>query len=153
MFLTNYRLVFVAEKPKPDLYAVEIPLLFVKQENVSQPIFGANNLSGLCKPVDAPPDATQQLKWKVSFINGGLGTLVPLFYSALTYLRRATENAAARAQEQAAPLADGVAAAVATQPPPFMQTALVDPSDPTKIYLTSQVPTEQAAAPPKFPIV
>lgn len=144
MFLTNYRLVFIPAKPTPSISAIELPLLYVADEKVSQPIFGANNLAGMCTPVDAPPGSSERIRWKLSFTNGGMGTLVPLFYASIEYLRANTRR---RRQEDAPPAA---AACGVGEPPSFVQTALLDPNDPTKVYLTQPVDLPQS--PEKYPV-
>lgn len=143
IFLTNYRLVFVPKKPTPAISAIELPILYIADEKVSQPIFGANNLTGVCTPVDSPPGSSERIKWKLSFTNGGMGTLVPLFYASIEYLRTTTR----RRQQESAP---APAACMATAPPSFVQTAIVDPNDPTKVYLTQPVDLPQSAE--KYPV-
>ena len=141
--MTNYRLVFVPAKPTPSSSAIELPLLYIADEKVSQPIFGANNLAGVCTPVDAPPGSSERIKWKLSFTNGGMGTLVPLFYASIEYLR----TTARRRQREEAP---APAACQKATPPTFVQTALLDPNDPTKVYLTQPVDLPQS--PEKYPV-
>jgi hypothetical protein len=143
--------VFVPAKPTAQgAHAVELPLLYISKEDVKQPIFGSNCLCGVVRPVEAPPNSSEEAVWKLSFTNGGMGTLVPLFYAALQYLRVASRRAQERGDEGApggaAPAPGGAA------PPPFVQTALVDANDPTRVYLTQQVPTSQPPDPPKFPV-
>lgn len=50
IFLSNMRLVFVADKPdgSSGLQAFELPLAYISEEDFKQPIFFANNLSGRC---------------------------------------------------------------------------------------------------------
>jgi WW domain-binding protein 2 len=168
VFLTNYRLVFVATKPtRQGVHAVEIPLLFISKEDIRQPVFGANNLRGVCRPVDASPGSSEEIQWKLLFTNGGMGTLVPLFYSCLEYLRVASRRRQPPPEEQAGfePHAHDGAASVehpqkpqyegppASKPPAFLGSALVDPSDPTTIFLTQPVATSAQAPAPKFPVV
>ena len=155
VFLTNYRLVLVPQKPTPQISAMELPLLLIDKHTVSQPIFGANNLSGVCRPVDAPHSG-EEIKWKLAFINGGMGTLVPLFYATLEYIRVASRR---RAREEETATPPPPQQQPVEQPPPatapaFLATAFVDPNDPTRIFLTQLVdPATQQAAPPKFPVV
>lgn len=51
IFLSNMRLVFVADKPDntSGLQAFELPLAYISEEDFKQPIFFANNLSGRCE--------------------------------------------------------------------------------------------------------
>jgi hypothetical protein len=118
---------------------------------MAQPIFGANNLSGLVTPVDAPQNSSERIKWKLAFTNGGMGTLVPLFYATLAYLRTSSrqrhhEEAPDTTFEQQQPTAPKA------EPPSFVQTALLDPNDPTKVYLVSPVDPAQTN-PEKYPVV
>jgi len=138
-------MVFVLKKPTPTIRAIEIPLILIENEKCSQPIFGANNLSGLATPVDAPPNSSERIKWKLFFTNGGMGTLVPLFYATLEYLRvssrRRPQEAPPPEFEQQQPTKPAVPN---PEPPSFVQTALLDPNDPTKVYLTSPVDPAKA---------
>ena len=139
-------MVFVPTKPTSTIQAVEIPLLFIREEKINQPIFNANSLSGLVIPVDAPPNSSERIKWKLSFTNGGMGTLVPLFYAALEYLRVSSRRRHEAPPEQQMPEAPK------PEPPSFVQTALLDPNDPTKVYLVSPVDPAQVK-PDKYPVV
>ena len=163
-FLTNYRLVFVLKKPTKDgIQSFEIPLLFISEEDVCQPIFGANHLKGICRPVDAPAGSSEKIKWKLVFTNGGMGTMVPLFYSCLEYIRTSSRrrrrddiDGAEEAGGAHAPTEKVQAAEPppASSPPSFLASAFVDPSDPTQIFLTQPTPpSTDSAPPPKFPIV
>ena len=120
-------MVFVPNKATPNISAVELPLLFTSDENVCQPIFGANYLSGKCTPVDAPPNSSERIDWRLKFTNGGMGTMVPLFYSTLEFLRLSSRHIQENPTEE--PL-------VMLETPSFVHAALVDPSDPTRVYLT-----------------
>ena len=143
MFLTNYRMVFVPKKQTPTVQAIEIPLLFIDNEKVSQPILGCNNLSGLCRPVDAPPNSSERIKWRLNFTNGGMGTMVPLFYATLEYLRVSARRSA--------PQVDPEPPAPMKEAPSFVKSAFLDPNDPTQIYLVS--PVEPAQQPEKYPAI
>ena len=143
MFLTNYRMVFVPKKQTPTVQAIEIPLLFIDNEKVSQPILGCNNLSGLCRPVDAPPNSSERIKWRLNFTNGGMGTMVPLFYATLEYLRVSARRSA--------PQIDPEPPAPMKEAPSFVKSAFLDPNDPTQIYLVS--PVEPAQQPEKYPAI
>jgi len=147
VFLTNYRLVFVPKKPTPQIQAIELPLLFIDKQDVRQPVFGANNLRGVCRPVDAPASG-ELIKWRLSFTNGGMGTMVPLFYSCLEYIRVSSRH------RQQAPEPEPLQPEVPPKPPSFLATALLDPSDPTTVYLTQPVESSaQSIKPPQFPVV
>eukprot|EP00887_Chlorella_sp_A99_P002137 scaffold21.g2137.t1 len=144
-FLTNMRLVFVAKKldPESNLQAFELPLAYITQENFNQPIFGANNLVGKCYLVESGVGG-EAVDWTLYFKEGGCGTFIPLFYRDVAYIHSVAE----RQQQEAA----------AAVPPPSLEpapsfttslsTALVDPSDPTVVYLTQPVAPQPAAAAP-----
>lgn len=162
VFLTNYRLVFVSKKPdRAGVQAFEIPLLFIDQENVKQPIFRANHLKGTCRSVNSSPGSANNISWKLFFTNGGMGTLVPLFYSCLEYIRVASRRRQNIHEEQAPPMASAppeekpnkTVASAESEPPPFLASAFVDPNDPTQIFLTQPTqPQSEATQPPKFPV-
>lgn len=151
-FLTNYRLVFVAKKPAAGIHAMEFPLVFIDRINVQQPILGANYLHGECKPADSPPNTSEIIKWKLSFTNGGMGTFVRLVFAAVEYVKVMSRQQQQQQQQQPPPATPDL---TPTKPPAFLETAFVDPNDPTKIYLTepvdvsSQSPTEK----PQYKVV
>jgi hypothetical protein len=153
-YLTNYRLVFVADAPTAAASAVELPLLFIEGERVAQPIFACNNLAGDCRPVGAPANTTTRARWRLDFKNGGFGTFVPLYYAAVAYIRTASRHAGAAAD--AADAGAGVpatSAPPAAAPPSFLETALVDPGDPTRIFFVADQPEAGGAgggAPPAW---
>lgn len=139
-------MVFVARKPTQTVHAVELPMLYVDKVSVQQPILGANNLRGVCKPVDAPPNSSEEIPWKLVLTNGGMGTLVPLFFAAAEYTRVSSRH---RHYDEASS-----ESATPTKPPSFLQTALLDPSDPTKIYLVKPIgPSPEQPTKPHFPVV
>lgn len=157
-FLTNYRVIFVPNKPTEHIQAIELPLLFIQDYDVSQPILGANNLHGTCKLVD-DPDSYVRLKWKLLFTNGGMGTMVPLFFATINYIRVASRN---QHYTEDVYMDGGQPSAHMQQlqeekpaPPPFVANAVVDPNDPTVVYVLAQpempqdVPYERQK--PKFP--
>jgi hypothetical protein len=137
-YLTNYRLVFVADAPTAAASAVELPLLFIEGERVAQPIFTCNNLSGSVRPVGAPASAAARARWRLDFKNGGFGTFVPLYYAAVAYIRTASRHAGAAADAGAA--APAASAPPTLAPPSFLETALVDPGDPTRIFFVADQP-------------
>lgn len=157
-FLTNYRVIFVPKNPTEHIQAIELPLLFIQDFDVSQPILGANNLHGTCKLVD-DPDSYVRLKWKLLFTNGGMGTMVPLFFATINYIRVASRN---QHYTEDVYMDGGQSSAHVQQqqeekpaPPPFVANAVVDPNDPTVVYVLAQpempqdVPYERQK--PKFP--
>lgn len=141
MFLTNVRMVFIANKPDVDgLAAFDLPLTYLRNDKFSQPIFGCNNLSGECWPVcegGGPMGSLPPLEYKLFFLEGGVGTFLPLYFTFITAAREADRN---QRQSGAAP-----------KPQPEIQAqmnqAFVDPDDPTAIYLTQPVTKTTAQAP------
>lgn len=92
------------------------------------------------------------ISWKLRFINGGMGTMVPLFYSTVAYIRTASRD-----HQHAPPEEDKVDAENEEmyKPPPFVANAVVDPHDPTIVYVVEQpcqgLPKEESVVEPKFP--
>ena len=75
-------------------------------------------------------------------MQGGVGTVIPMFMRFLEYIRVAQRNLAAQYQQQevqhqypSSPGAPPGPAPVAAAPQQFVQTALVDPNDPSKVCL------------------
>ena len=129
LFLSTLRMVFVSEKPGSSF---DIPLATLKNESFNQPIFWANNMTGVSPPLDQPPECTQEYKWCVEFRNGGVGTFLPFFFRLLhemrTRLQRDAQPAAASGGV-GEPVPQAVAQAL-------VQQAFVDPADPTKFYIS-----------------
>ncbi len=133
VYLTNFRLVFVASKPTPDFQSIELPLLYIRDFDVVQPIFGANYLHGICEPT-ADSSAAGMIKWRVSFMAGGMSTMVPLFYRTVAYVRSVASSRDTGVQE---PSGSGEA----TKPgkmSEFVASAVVDPNDPTVVFVVSE---------------
>ena len=88
--------------------------------------------------------------WKVKFCNGGLGTMVPLFYATVAYIRTASSNRNTFDGMEATPPKDD---SVTSAPPEFVANAVVDPNDPTLVYVIQpQVPEDvESLGEPKFP--
>ena len=150
VFLTNYRLVFVPKKPTQMIQAIEFPLLFIEQFDVKQPVLGANNLHGTCAIVSQP---TSKLKWKVSFTNGGMGTMVPLFYATISYIRVASQRPQQQPMYHQQPPQEGKPQEDVSKPPPFVVNAVVDPNDPTMVYVVQpELAEEKERKEPGFPV-
>ena len=66
-------MVFVNDKAGSEHAAFDIPLATLYKESFNQPIFGANNMTGLSPPLDLPEGA-DHWKWCISFRNGGVGS-------------------------------------------------------------------------------
>ena len=136
MYVTNYRLVFVASKPTRAFRSIELPLLHIGDFDVVQPIFGANYLHGVCEPTADGRAAglTGRITWRVSFMAGGMSTMVPLFYRTVAYVRAVASSRDAGVRE---PSGEGEAAKPG-KVPEFLATAVVDPNDPTVVYVVSE---------------
>jgi len=143
VYLSNYRLVFVPYKPTMTFQAIELPLLYLEEFDVHQPIFGANYMDGRCRRVDNPE---AMLRWKLKFTNGGMGTMVPMFYAVVEYIRTTSRHM----NESTSTSEEDISA----KPPPFVANAIVDPNDPTVVFVvTENQPVQMPAEPikPKFP--
>jgi hypothetical protein len=104
-----------------------MPLATLYDDKFNQPIFGANNMTGTSPPLG---NALQEdIKWCLSFRNGGVGTFLRLFYQLLTEMRQRMGQPAG--QSSTGPLP--VPQAVAVQ---LVNAAFVDPSDPSKLYVS-----------------
>jgi hypothetical protein len=149
MFLSNVRMVFVADAPDPvsGLAAFDLPLVYIRNDSLKQPIFGCNNLTGECWPAvegGGPAGNLAPHAFSLYFLQGGIGTFYPLYYLLVEKARDAfSRSAAQRAmegeegsgwrEEMRDPLPAPLAESLASR-------AYVDPNDPSKIYLTQ--PTE-----------
>uniref|UniRef100_A0A5B7C5J6 Uncharacterized protein n=1 Tax=Davidia involucrata TaxID=16924 RepID=A0A5B7C5J6_DAVIN len=140
IYLSNIRMVFVANKPVGIFAAFDMPLLHVNGENFNQPIFFCNNISGLVEPV-VPDDQSRALysthSFKILFKEGGCGTFVPLFFNLLTSVRQYNQQTGMGAETRLDPLQ-----AAQTPVDEMMRHAYVDPNDPTRIFL--QQPTSES---------
>jgi hypothetical protein len=134
-YLSNYRIVFVLNKPVDSLQAFDLPLVYIHEEKFNQPIFFCNNLAGKVHPV-IPEGANRALyaphSFKISFKEGGTGTFIPLFMNLIKSVR-----AAQRMVEESQPSAPPAEPLPAASAPveDMMRHAYIDPSDPTKLYL------------------
>ncbi|KAL8103788.1 UPF0664 stress-induced protein C29B12.11c [Apium graveolens] len=141
IYLSNIRMVFVASKPVGNLYAFDMPLLYVHGEKFNQPIFHCNNISGSVEPV-VPDNEHRALysthSFKILFKDGGCGTFVPLFFNLMTSVRRYSQQSNVGTETRVDPLQ-------ASQTPvdEMMRHAYVDPNDPTKIFLQQPTPASQ----------
>jgi len=128
--LTTLRIVFVSTD-KPDLgqgtrfLAFDFPLTKMSQENFGQPIFGANNLTGVVQPIEGcglPGPAS----FKLSFNNGGCGVFLSIFIRSLRELRSGTTNS-------------GLGRLAATGALQAETSAFVDPNDPSVVFISQPV--------------
>ncbi|KAK6139096.1 hypothetical protein DH2020_003892 [Rehmannia glutinosa] len=133
IYLSNIRMVFVANKPVGNLAAFDMPLLYVHDEKFNQPIFFCNNISGRVDPV-VPDNEHRALysthSFKIMFKEGGCGTFIPLFFNLIASVRQYNQHASAAAQPRVDPLQ-----AAQTPVDEMMRHAYVDPNDPTRIFL------------------
>ncbi|KAF5201707.1 classical AGP protein [Thalictrum thalictroides] len=142
IYLSNIRMVFVANKPVGSFVAFDMPMLYVHDEKFNQPIFHCNNISGLVEPV-VPEGQHRALystqSFKILFKEGGCGTFIPLFFNLISSVRQYFQQSSY--PTDAAPRADPLQAAQ-TPVDEMMRHAYVDPNDPTKIFL--QQPTGES---------
>lgn len=138
------RMVFVAKRAASasGLQAFDLPLLYIRNDKFNQPIFGCNHLAGECWPVSpdgGPGGSLPPYTWRLNFLAGGVGTLLPMYFRFLKAVREA-EHDRKRAEELAN---HGAVKETVNQ-------AFVDPSDPTTIYLVQ--PVEDSARLPNVPV-
>eukprot|EP00931_Biecheleriopsis_adriatica_P076522 TRINITY_DN50216_c0_g1_i1.p2 TRINITY_DN50216_c0_g1~~TRINITY_DN50216_c0_g1_i1.p2 ORF type:complete len:223 (-),score=46.55 TRINITY_DN50216_c0_g1_i1:69-737(-) len=144
-FLSSKRIVFVVgEKTcRADFKSFAIPLQTMRKPKFEQPIFGANYLTGLVRPVagtetdtSAAPLIGGDTAFFLTFRSGGCNTFLPLLFQLL---------AEVQAQQQA----QGPSIAQAAQEGRLNQVAYVDPSDPSVLYLSqpTAVPGTQERTP------
>lgn len=144
VFLSNFRLTFIAAKPDASgLAAFDLPLVYIHDDDIHQPIFGCNNLAGKCwgvAPTGGEDRTRPPHKFKISFKAGGIGTLYPMYY--MMKQRAAQTLPAATAPHQPASTA---------QCEQMAAKAFVDPSDPSHVFLTQPVGEDKRLhEPPKF---
>ena len=83
LFLSTLRMVFVSDRGGGGF---DMPLATLYEEKFNQPIFGANNMTGLSPPLTLP-EGSPAYKWCISFKNGGVGTFLPFFFRLLQEMR------------------------------------------------------------------
>ncbi|GKV48523.1 hypothetical protein SLE2022_236420 [Rubroshorea leprosula] len=141
IYLSNVRMVFVANKPVGNFVAFDIPMLYVHGEKFNQPIFHCNNISGQVEPV-VPENEHRALystySFKILFKEGGCGTFVPLFLNLISSVRRYNQQATPVSEPHVDPLQ-----AAQTPVDEMMRHAYVDPNDPTRIFLQQPTPESQ----------
>ena len=76
--LSHLRIIYINDKNSAELSAFDLPLANIRDFKFNQPIFGANNLTGKCKPIgnDIPSD----INFKLTFMHGGETEFVRTFY-------------------------------------------------------------------------
>ena len=132
------RLVFVADKADDasGLRSFELPLRYIESDKFNQPLFfGANNLTGKVWPAvegGGPRGEFAPHDFKLTFKDGGCGTIIPLYLSLVRHAReqfqrqRKAEREAREAESHSATPSDWEGR---------LKRAFVDPSDPSTIFL------------------
>ena len=96
MVLTTNRIVLINSKnlATSDFKAFDLPLVKLYKEKFNQPIFGANYLSCISKPLydSLPADANA----KIWFMEGGCGKFLKCFRYTITKIRDAHGRPEAR---------------------------------------------------------
>ncbi|KAK3232729.1 hypothetical protein CYMTET_56935 [Cymbomonas tetramitiformis] len=134
LYVSNIRMVFVANQPTDDFRAFDIPLVYLRKERFNQPIFGCNNLTGDVFSVagGGPNSSTPPYSVRIFFKEGGCGTFLPLFFNLLEQVRGQMQQSTAH--EPSAPSANIPVAQPVVQE--LVRTAYVDPSDPSTLYVS-----------------
>jgi len=136
-FLSTKRIVFLAEgrKNRPDFVSFGIPLdKFTAKPKFEQPIFGANYVSGAVALDAAQALGGGVVPFSLTFIAGGCGKFLPIFYNLV--LNPPEQESVAQAAE------DGRIGQVAT--------AYVDPTDPSVLYLSQPTPVPDSEQTTEF---
>ncbi|KAK3232730.1 hypothetical protein CYMTET_56935 [Cymbomonas tetramitiformis] len=76
LYVSNIRMVFVANQPTDDFRAFDIPLVYLRKERFNQPIFGCNNLTGDVFSVagGGPNSSTPPYSVRIFFKEGNLNS-------------------------------------------------------------------------------
>jgi len=145
------------------LESLDFPLAFIAGERFVQPILGANSLEFYCASVaHGGPDSGVFLKAVLSFPTGGVGTLLPMFVTALvrarsvTHFVQATDTTFAPRRGARPPssvtvptrlTSDEGEAEAPSSAPIRLDEAYIDPGDPTTLHLAAR-PRHAPTAPP-----
>jgi len=110
----------------------DLPLATMTNETFNQPIFGANNLSGMSPPLGS--ELTDAIKWTIYFKEGGVGTFLPVFFRLVTEMRHRMQQPESGGHnsfnyEGSASIPQAVCQQI-------VGAAYVDPNDPTKLYVS-----------------
>lgn len=131
LYVTTIRMVFVASNPdvNSDFCSFDIPLSNVRGEQFNQPIFGCNNLSGMCLPL---PGFSGSINWVIAFKSGGVGRLLSVLQDLLVRNRTGRPEAPEGInQEFEMRVMNGG----------MSEVGFVDPHDPTVIYASQPANT------------
>lgn len=120
MILTSCRVICVNKKSSA-FKAFDLPLSLISKEGFEQPIFGANYIHGICKPLlnSLPGDIT----FKIWLMNGGCGTFAPAYLKMVASCKRNRGRGAEQSVINSYQNTGG------------RKTAYIDPNDPSVIYL------------------
>ena len=141
LFMTTLRMCLIAPAANASgLQAFDIPLQGIGGESFEQPWFGANYLALTVAPVPGR-GLVSPAKVKVTFNEGGCGLFLRVFFALMAKYKDA--DAAARANFLAAPSMQHFVN--------HAQTAYVDPSDPSRLFVTQPPYAVQAPPPPPPP--
>jgi hypothetical protein len=140
LHVSTIRMVFIPSGAAGGMQAFDIPMANISGEKFNQPIFGANNLSGV---VAALPNAVAgvvgSVDFKLTFNEGGCATFLQVFFKAIAELR---------AIPTAVPVASAFSQSAAACT--FVNAAIVDPNDPSVVYAIQ--PDVQTAVPVTYPV-
>ena len=140
LHVSTIRMVFIKDSASADFSAFDMPMANISNEKFNQPIFGANNMTGTSEPL--PGGLTDEIKWTLTFKEGGVGTFLPLFFRLVHEMRRRMAQESQPQYEHnftAPPVAQQVVQQI-------IGAAYVDPNDPTKLYVS------QPVAQPNIPV-
>ena len=145
IFVTTFRIVFVATAPTTQhglaFQSFDIPIKNIQQENFNQPIFGANNMTGVVLPV-VELGLRVPARWKISFRQGGVGVFLPVFLQLMQEFRRAADQAGAWQGAGDGGVAGRLVSSMTQRHQ--QQQAFVDPNDPSVVFVSQ--PAFAAAA-------
>lgn len=133
LYLSTLRIVFVNERRNSCFLGFDLPLATMQRENFNQPIFGANNMTGVTPALEGS-SCQGDIKWCISFKEGGVGTFLPLFYRLLGEMRAQL----AQPQQPQQPQAPDPTPVMVPRPvaETIVQAAYMDPNDPTQLYVS-----------------
>ena len=147
LFVSSVRMVFVTKKAdESGLQSFDFPLAYVSGEKFNQPIFGCNNLQLNCFSVAANggPNGTAPPHTVKFYLKlGGCGTLLPMLWRLLECTRIEQRRAAQAAEAAQYPEVVYTTEAVLPEVKNMMNTAYIDPNDPTTVYVTQPVGQDQ----------
>jgi hypothetical protein len=90
LILTTSRLVLINPGGKPEFKAVDLPLALTHHEEFKQPMFGANNWHGKCRPLgNALPG---EIEFTIWFMDGGCQKFVKMVRNNLRVIREASKR-------------------------------------------------------------